>query len=91
MLTKIFSEKEVQRFQSYVEKGERFVIVTHMSPDGDALGSSLALYHYLTNQGNRASLIVPNDFPVFLNWLPGAKDIVVYERYADYAEQLIRE
>jgi phosphoesterase RecJ-like protein len=91
MLTKIFSEKEVQRFQSYVDRGERFVIVTHISPDGDALGASLALYHYLTNQGNRASLIVPNDFPVFLNWLPGAKDIVVYERYADYAEQLIRE
>ncbi|MDR1602976.1 MAG: DHH family phosphoesterase [Tannerella sp.] len=91
MLTKIFSEKEVQRFQSYVDKGERFVIVTHISPDGDALGASLALYHYLTNQGNRADLIVPNDFPVFLGWLPGAKDIVVYERYADYAEQLIRE
>ncbi|MDR1408455.1 MAG: DHH family phosphoesterase, partial [Tannerella sp.] len=91
MLTKIFNEKEVQRFQSYIDGGERFVIVTHMSPDGDALGASLALYHYLTNLGNKADLIVPNDFPPFLNWMPGAKEIIVYDRYADYAEQMIRE
>ncbi|MDR2119248.1 MAG: DHH family phosphoesterase [Tannerella sp.] len=91
MLTRIFSEKELQRFQSYLNRGERFVIVTHVSPDGDALGSSLAMYHYLTNQGNRTYVIVPNDFPVFLNWMPGAKDVVVCDRYPDYAEQLIRE
>lgn len=91
MLTKIFSEKEVQRFQSYVDRGERFVIVTHMSPDGDALGASLALFHYLTRLGNRVDVVVPNDFPQFLGWMPGAKDIVVYERYPDYAGQLIRE
>lgn len=91
MLTKKFNEKEVQRFQSYIDKGDRFVIVTHTSPDGDALGSSLALYHYLLLLGNKADLIVPNDFPVFLKWMPGADYIIVYDRYKEYAEALIRE
>jgi phosphoesterase RecJ-like protein len=91
MLTKIFQEREVQQVQSYIDCGERFVIVTHVAPDGDALGSSLALYHFLTKQGNTADLIVPNDFPQFLAWLPGAKDIIVYEHYKEYAEQLIRD
>jgi len=91
MLTKIFQEREVQKIQSYIDDGECFVIVTHVSPDGDALGSSLALYHYLTNQGHTVSLIVPNDFPAFLNWMPGAKEIIVHEHYVEYSEQLIRD
>jgi phosphoesterase RecJ-like protein len=91
MLTKIFSEKEVQRFQSCIDQGEKFVIVTHISPDGDALGSSLALWHYLTILGNKVDIVVPNDFPLFLGWMPGAKDITVYDRYPDYATQLIRD
>ena len=46
-------------------------IVTHWSPDGDAMGSSLGLYHFLKNLNKHARVIVPNDYPTFLNWLPG--------------------
>ena len=41
MITKIIQEEKIQKAKKYVEKGESFVIVTHVSPDGDALGSSL--------------------------------------------------
>ena len=92
MLTKILDEKAVHRFSRYVEKGERFVMTTHLSPDGDAIGSSLSMAHYLTELGKeRVHVIVPNDFPAFLKWMPGAKDDLIYEKYPDYAEQLIRE
>lgn len=92
MLTKILDEKAVHRFSRYVEKGERFVMTTHLSPDGDAIGSSLSMAHYLTELGKeRVHVIVPNDFPAFLKWMPGAKDVLIYEKYPDYAEQLIRE
>ena len=47
MITKIIQEEKIQKAKKYVEKGESFVIVTHVSPDGDALGSSLGLYHFL--------------------------------------------
>lgn len=93
MLTKIFGEKEINKLQTYIEKGENFVIVTHISPDGDAIGSSLGLYHYLSVLGNSVNIIVPNAFPTFLKWMPGVKDILIYENgeSEEYAQRLIRE
>jgi len=92
MLTKIFEEKDVQKLATYINKGEHFVIITHISPDGDAIGSSLGLYHYLSVIGkDSVNVVVPNDFPAFLKWMPGTGDVVVYEHHKEYAERLIRE
>ena len=94
MLTKLFDEKEVHKLHNYIGKGERFVIVTHISPDGDAIGSSLGLFHYLSVLGKDSiNIIVPNAFPAFLRWLPGVKDILIYENQqeGEYAERLISE
>ncbi|MDR2764622.1 MAG: DHH family phosphoesterase [Tannerella sp.] len=91
MLTKIFDEKKIQKLETYMDKGEKFVIVMHVSPDGDAIGASLGLYHYLMSQGNTVNVVAPNDFPAFLKWMPDAGSVIVYERHPDYAEQLIGE
>lgn len=92
MITKIIQEEKIQKAKKYVEKGESFVIVTHVSPDGDALGSSLGLYHFLTACGkDNVAVIVPNEFPSFYRWMPGAKDIIIYEKYTEFADQLIRD
>lgn len=92
MLTKIFEDKDVQKISAYINKGERFVIITHITPDGDAIGSSLGLYHFLSVMGkDSVNVVVPNDFPSFLKWLPGAMDVVVYDAHKEYAERLIRE
>jgi len=92
MITKIIQQEEIQRTQKYIEKGESFVIVSHVSPDGDSLGSSLALFHFLSNYGkDNVSVIVPNDFPSFYRWMPGSKDIIVHEKYTEFAEELIKD
>lgn len=92
MITKIIPEEKIQKAKKYVEKGDSFVIVTHVSPDGDAIGSSLGLYHFLTAYGkDNVNVIVPNDYPSFYRWMPGAKEIVVHEKYPEFAEQLVRE
>lgn len=92
MLTKMLDENKVQKFHHYVNKGDRFVLFAHVAPDGDAIGATLGMYHFLTELGKeRANVIVPNEFPAFLKWMPGAKDILVYDRYPEYCEQLIRE
>ena len=67
------------------------MIVSHVSPDGDAIGSSLGLYHFLISQDKNVHVIVPNAFPDFLKWMPGAKDIIQYNRYKDFADKLIQE
>lgn len=90
MLTKIISEDLIQKAKKYVEKGESFVIVTHVTPDGDAIGSSLGLYHFLNEFGkDNVKVVVPNDFPAFYKWMPEAEDILIYEKYPEFAEQLI--
>lgn len=58
---------------------KNIVIVTHKNPDGDAIGSSLALYGYLKNFTEQVSVVVPNDFPEFLKWMPGADEIIIFE------------
>ena len=92
MITKIIHEEKIQKAKKYVEKGESFVIVTHVTPDGDAIGSALGLYHFLTAYGkDNVTVVVPNDFPQFYKWMPGHKEIVIHEKYPDFAEQLIRD
>lgn len=67
------------------------VITTHFKPDGDALGSSLAMHHWLRNQGHRTQVIVPSDFPYFLNWMPGREDVRIYTDDRAYADKAIAE
>ena len=90
MLSKIFEEKDVRKLETYINRGERFVIITHITPDGDAIGSSLGIYHFLSVLGKESvNVVVPNDFPAFLKWMPGATNIVVYDHSKEYAERLI--
>lgn len=80
MLSKVIKEANIAKVQEYLSKYNKVVIVTHVSPDGDALGSSLGLYHYLKGRGMDVTILVPNSFPSFLNWMPGAETIVNYEK-----------
>lgn len=89
MITKIIAEREIQKAKKYVGYAERIVIITHVSPDGDAIGSSLGLYHFLLELGKPANVIVPNDFPDFLKWMKGARDILIYEKNPQIAAETI--
>ena len=57
---------------------KKIVIIPHRNPDGDALGSTLALKHFLVNKGHEAFVISPNDYPNFLKFLPGESEILKY-------------
>lgn len=91
MLSKVIKQASIDHFHKWLTHGEKFVIVSHVSPDGDAVGSSLGLWHFLCSQGKTAHVIVPNAFPDFLKWMPGSKDILLYDRYKAFANKLIAE
>ncbi len=92
MITKIIQEEKIQKAQKQIEEAENIVLVTHVTPDGDALGASLGFYHFLTAYGKDfVSVVVPNAFPGFYAWMPGTEDIVVYEKDPDFADRLIRD
>lgn len=91
MLSKIIKEANISKVSHYLGKYNKMVIVTHVSPDGDALGSSLGLYHYLKDEGNEVTVVVPNTYPSFLNWMPGADTIVNFEEETEKATQLLND
>ena len=74
---------------TYINNASRVVIFTHQSPDGDAMGSSLAIYHYVRGLGKTAQVIVPNAFPDFLAWMPGADSVLQYDTQREQANGYI--
>ncbi|WP_291530337.1 DHH family phosphoesterase [Bacteroides sp. UBA939] len=91
MLTKVIEQAKIDRFERWMGHAERIVIIAHVAPDGDAIGSSLGLWHFMNSQDKIANVIVPNAFPDFLKWMPGSKDILLYDHYKDFADKLIAE
>jgi phosphoesterase RecJ-like protein len=91
MLSKIIDPRKVDQVATRLRQSERIVIVSHVSPDGDAIGSSLGLQHFLRRQGKLATVVVPNAFPDFLKWMPGAKDVLCYHRYKEVADRYIAQ
>lgn len=77
-----------------VEQAKHIVIFTHMAPDGDAMGSALAIYHSIKNKEHGAQtesvhVIVPNAFPAFFNWMPEADKILIYEKQSKECDPII--
>lgn len=68
----------------------KIAIVTHVNPDGDAIGSSLALSRILSNLGHTASIVTPNVYPEFLQWMPGNSNIIVFHNAEKTARNLIQ-
>jgi bifunctional oligoribonuclease and PAP phosphatase NrnA len=70
---------------------KKVVIIPHKNPDGDAMGSTLGLLHYLKKLGHSATVIAPNDYPEFLKWIPGTKDVMIYENNSTESDVFITE
>jgi bifunctional oligoribonuclease and PAP phosphatase NrnA len=84
-------DKEWKSLKALLSVNKKIVIITHQNPDGDAIGSSLGLYWYLVNCGNTTHVVVPNEYPEFLQWLPGNQNVVNYSKNRSEAVKIINE
>ena len=89
MLEKMILEQSVAAVGQVVEKGHRFVVLAHKNPDGDAVGSTLAMCHYLRSLGKDAVVVLPNAFPAFLSWMPGTDGVLFYETDKERCEEAV--
>lgn len=89
MIKHILSSQCIHEVKQFIENSGRVAIVTHVSPDGDAVGSSLALYHFLRGKGKEVHVVVPNSFPQFLKWLPGAEHIIRYDSRPEVSQSIL--
>ncbi|MGB5668677.1 MAG: bifunctional oligoribonuclease/PAP phosphatase NrnA [Maribacter sp.] len=83
--------EDINAVKELISKPQKIVIVPHKNPDGDAVGSILALWHYLRNMGQEAVVVSPNDYPKFLKWMPGNELILNFEKENSQARQKIEE
>lgn len=81
--------EEISELKSILNSKKNIVIVTHWSPDGDAMGSSLGLYNFLIQKDHNVNVITPNDYPPFLNWLPGNDKVIDSNKNREEAESII--
>jgi phosphoesterase RecJ-like protein len=63
-----------------LNSSKKIVVVGHKNPDGDAIGSCLALANYLKQKGHQLTVVMPNGFPKFLKWLPESDTILTYTK-----------
>ena len=71
--------ENVDSFKKIITDNDSFIITTHRGPDGDAMGSSMAMYNLLVNLKKDVNVIIPNSFPNFLSWLPNIKNVINHE------------
>lgn len=81
----------IKELQSHLHTPLKAVVVPHVNPDGDALGSCLAWAQYLKATGHSVHVVAPNDFPAFYSWMSGVDEICIFERESTKAGQLISD
>ena len=85
------NKADILALKKILSNPKKVVIVPHKNPDGDAMGSTLGLCNYLKKLGHSAMVIAPNDYPEFLKWIPGTKDVLIHEENTSVAEAHISQ
>lgn len=85
------NKQDISSIKQLLSSPKKIVIVPHKNPDGDAIGSTLGLYHYLIKGNHKAQVITPNDYPNFLKWVPNENIILKHDSQTKQCENLINE
>ena len=81
--------QDIGEIKGLLSSKKKIVLTAHLNPDGDAIGSSVAMLHYLRKKGHDVEAIAPNRFPDFYSWMPGSEDIIIFEKSAAKAKELL--
>lgn len=89
MLDCIIKEEQIESLRLLLKQHDNIVITCHVSPDGDAIGASLGLYHLLTSLGKKVHVVTPDQVYGTLRFLPSSRDIIPYSKYTDRGNILL--
>ena len=91
MEIQILTDQEAATLQEMIAASHRIVICSHKSPDGDAIGSTLGWSYYLQSLGKSPVVCIPDMMPDFLQWMPGADNIVRFDKQPERVKSLFDE
>ncbi|MBC5841136.1 MAG: bifunctional oligoribonuclease/PAP phosphatase NrnA [Flavobacteriaceae bacterium] len=83
--------QDIQALKSLLAAPKKIAIIPHRSPDGDAMGSTLGLYHFLKKYNHEPIVIAPNEFPDFLSWIPGSETVKIFEKDKENCSKILEE
>ena len=86
----IMNEDQLVQMNQLISNANNILITCHKSPDGDAIGATLAWAEYLTSIGKEPTMFVPDQFPDFLTWLPNSQKIVRYDKHREKCDMLFK-
>ena len=90
MITKIILEEKISAVFKLINAAENIVITAHKGPDGDAVGSSLGLYHFLYTLEKKTTVILPDTPSESLNCLPSFDEILTYDKNKEEVEEIVK-
>jgi len=85
------NKRQIEDIKGLLSVPQNIVLVAHRNPDGDAIGSTLAMQHYLNKKGHNARTVLPNDVPEFLQWMPGNEFVYKYDKQNKQSKRTIDE
>jgi phosphoesterase RecJ-like protein len=83
------NSKDISVVESLLNTPKHIVVVGHKNPDGDAIGSCLGLANFLRQKGHEVTVMMPNDFPKFLYWIPEAEQVIRYDQEIDKSKEIV--
>ena len=83
----IFTGHTLENFKEIIDSNERFVVISHVNPDGDTIGAALGWHNLLDNMGKKATAVTPNDCPDSLKWMGGAGQMLVFSNSKEAVQQ----
>lgn len=83
--------QDIQAIQLLLSTPKKIAIIPHRGPDGDAMGSTLGLYHFLLKNHHHPVVVSPNEFPDFLAWMPGSETVKIYEKDKENCSKILQE
>jgi len=84
-------QTEIEKIKKLLASPKNIIIVPHKNPDGDAMGSTVGLFHYLKQFNHNATVISPNDYPNFLKWIPGNNQVLIHDYQTETCNNLIEK
>lgn len=87
----VFAREEVAALKVQVKSAKSVVVTSHRSPDGDAIGSSLALKHMLSAMGVSSTVVMPDAYATFLHWMPGQDSVRFHDAEPEAVSALVEE
>ena len=83
--------ENINELKQLLKIKKSIALVGHRNPDGDAIGSCLALYHFFRNNGHDVSIHVPSEYPEVYEWMEGIDQFLIYDVHEEDANvQLMR-